>query len=185
MSRTCFKIAAMISTLLCSGAMAGPAEDKIAKRVPEPFPGYARLCGFPILYTRIRTVSLARIDARLGKLIVLDPILTRPVQAGHQRFLIAHECAHHLLGHTAPDGLQERAVEKGVTDQELSADCWAAEALAGSEYAEDARFVADMFFRQGLYSPGSGYPSGVQRSTMIFHCLKTALRDQEKTRGAE
>lgn len=185
MQRRCFSIVVMMSTLLSSGAMAGPAEDKIAQRVPEPYPGYAKMCGFPIVYTRIRTVSLARIDARLGKLIVLDPILTTPAQAGHQRFLIAHECAHHVLGHTAPDGLNERVSDKGVTDQELSADCWAAEALADPEYSEDARFVADMFFRQGLYSPGSGYPSGVQRSTVIFHCLKSALRSKASTGSAE
>lgn len=180
-----FSIALLFSVLLVGGVMAGPAADKIAQRVPEPFPGYSKTCGFPILYAQIRTVSLARIDARLGKLIVLDPLLTYPAQAAHRRFLIAHECAHHLFGHTAPDGLRQRARRKGVEDQELSADCWAAEALASEIYSGDARFVADLFYRQGLYSPGSGYPSGVQRSTVIYHCLKSALRepsDQENVK---
>jgi len=178
MSKTLSQMAAMVCTLLCTAAAAGPAEDKIAQRIPEPYSGYAKTCGYPILYTRIRTVSLARIDPRLGKIIVLDPVLTHPSQAGHQRFLIAHECAHHLLGHTAPAGLNRRAARGGVEDQELSADCWAAEALAGAKFPDDIRFVADMFYRQGLYSPGSGYPAGVQRSTVIYHCLKSALRGQ-------
>ena len=176
MHRTSLSIVATLSTLLCSSVIAGPGPDKIAQRLPEPYPGYAKACGFPILYQKISTISLARIDARLGKLIVLDPVLTLPAQAGHRRFLIAHECAHHLLGHTTRDGLKERRLNKGVEDQELSADCWAAEALANSTHSADSRFVADMFFRQGLYSPGSGYPSGVQRSTVIYHCLKSALR---------
>ena len=175
----------VICALLCTSVWAGPAPDKIAQRIPEPYPGYAKACGFPILYQKISTISLARIDARLGKLIVLDPILTFPAQAGHRRFLIAHECAHHLLGHTTRDGLKERRQNKGVEDQELSADCWAAEALANSIHSADSRFVADMFFRQGLYSPGSGYPSGVQRSTVIFHCLKSALRRKSSAESAD
>ena len=158
------------------GAAAGPGVDKIAQRVAEPYAGYSKACGYPILFAKINSVSLARIDPRLGKIIVLDPLLNYPAQDAHRRFLIAHECAHHTLGHTTRSGLKKRSEIKGVEDQELSADCWAAEALAVPDTSRDVRFMADAFYRKGLYSPGSGYPSGVQRSTMIYHCLKSAQR---------
>lgn len=170
-----FIIGISVPLWLCS-ALAGPAIDKIAQREPEPFAGYSKACGYPILFENITTVSLARIDPRLGKIIVLDPLLTYPAQEAHRRFLIAHECAHHVLGHTSINGLRNRTKLKGVEDQELSADCWAAEALATTEHSADAGFMVDSFYRKGLYSPGSGYPSGVQRSTMIYHCLKSAQR---------
>jgi len=172
-----FIFSALISFLPME-SMAGPAADKVAQRNREPYAGYAKTCGFPILFARTHTVSLARIDARLGKIIVLDPVLNYPAQDRHRRYLIAHECAHHVLSHTTHSGLWKRMQEKGVEDQELSADCWAAEALVKAGLPEDVRFMADSFYRKGLFSPGSGYPSGVQRSTLVYHCLKSAQRRQ-------
>jgi hypothetical protein len=166
--------------------LAGPAADKIAERVAEPYPGYNRHCGFPILFQPNNTISLARIDRRLGPIIVLDPVLTYPGQEAHRRFLIAHECAHHRFRHTSLHGLRERALRpNGVEDQELSADCWAAETLTAADMDHDARFIVDMFYRKGLHSPGSGYPSGVQRSTMIYHCLRAAQRKRIASTRAE
>lgn len=168
-----------IALLWSVPASAGPASDKIAQRVDEPYLGYNRTCGFPILFETITNISLARIDSRLGPVIVLDPILTYPAQGSHRRFLIAHECAHHLLSHTTQHGLRDRAVlPKGVEDQEMSADCWAAEALVAARYDGDVRFMADLFYRKGLHSPGMGYPSGVQRSTMVYHCMRSAQRQR-------
>lgn len=164
---------------IVSPAWAGPASDKIAQRQDEPFAGYAKTCGYPIIFAKTGTVSLARIDERLGKVIVLDFLLAYPGQEDHWRYMIAHECAHHVLGHTTPEGLRKRALEKGVEDQELSADCWAAEILVKAEAYETTRFMADSFYRLGLVSPGSGYPSGVQRSSVIYHCLKSAQRRQQ------
>ena len=167
----------ILAGLITGSAFASPAADKIAQRVGEPYPGYNKKCGFPILFRNITSISLARIDRRLGPIIVLDPLLTYPAQGAHRRFLIAHECAHHLLGHTKPRGLRDRAVRpKGVEDQELSADCWAAEALTDADLINEVRFIVDLFYRKGLHSPGGGYPSGIQRSTLLYHCLRTAQR---------
>jgi hypothetical protein len=32
--------------------------------------------------------------------------------------------------------------------------------------------MMDRFFKSGLYSPGGGYPSGLQRSTIIRECAR-------------
>jgi hypothetical protein len=177
---------ALLLALTTNAANAGPAEDKIAQRISEPYPGYNKQCGFPILFQPVRSISLARIDRRLGPIIVLDPLLAYPGQEAHRRFLIAHECAHHRLKHTSLRGLRERIIRpNGVEDQELSADCWAAEALTAADMDGDARSIVDMFYRKGLHSPGSGYPSGVQRSTMIYHCLRSAQRRRIASKRAE
>ena len=159
-----------------SMANASPADDKIAQRVPEPFQGYIKACGYPIMFKDNAYVSTAEIQGRLGAVITLDPMLASPVEAAHRRFLIAHECGHHHLGHTTPKGLRARRRIGGVEDQELSADCFAAEMLISAGLANEARLMVDRFHRQGLYSPGSGYPSGVQRATLIFHCMRASMR---------
>lgn len=172
-------LASAICVFFSPVALTGPASDKIAQRVVEPYRGYAKTCGYPILFGNITTISQARIHARLGPIIVLDPVLSYPAQAAHRRFLIAHECAHHKLKHTTRAGLSTRvSLKKGVENQELSADCWAAEALVKAGLNSDVRFMVDAFYRKGLMSPGSGYPSGVQRSTLIYHCMNSALRER-------
>lgn len=164
---------------------ASPSFDKIAQRMSTPFPGYIRHCGYPIVYKYNSHISYAKIDPRLGPIITLDPRLAHPSEAGHRRFLIAHECAHLRLTHTSKRGLRLRRRAGGVEDQELSADCWAAELLVAAGMANDVRVMVDRLYRKGLYSPGSGYPSGVQRSAVLYHCLKIAASgnnsDKQKT----
>jgi len=172
-------ILSTLIALVSAPSAAGPPSDKIAQRFAEPYTGYNRDCGYPIIFARIATVSEARIDRRLGPVILLDPFLNYPGQARHRKFLIAHECAHHKLSHTTKKGLHDRFNRsKGVEDQELSADCRASEALVSAGLFADAVFVADLLYRKGLHSPGSGYPSGVQRSTLIYHCIQMARRKQ-------
>lgn len=167
-------LTALLLAALPLAAGAAPPADRLAERLPEPYPGYARECGYPILFKATRHVSFARIHPRHGPVIWLDPTLSLPHQRMHRLFLIAHECAHHRLGHTTPRGLKLRAGLNGVPDQELSADCWAAEALTRAGHERMARLIGDQMYRKGLYSPGARYPSGVQRSTMIVHCIDRA-----------
>ena len=66
-----------------------------------------------------------------------------------------------------------------VTDQELSADCMAAEMLARHGRRGDAAIMVERFFRSGFYSPGAGYPSGLQRSLIVRQCgAVTGPRDR-------
>jgi len=141
------------------------------------FPGYDDLCGYPVIIGSTPSVSEARRTRDGRPIIILDRILTRPAEARRRMFLIAHECAHHVMGHVSVVARRERAAShKVVRDQEMSADCWAAETLARAGLDPVIQTIADRFYRAGLYSPGGGYPSGVQRSTIIRECAAIGRR---------
>lgn len=137
----------------------------------EPFDGYDEACGFPILETPLPQMARAMQDTRGTPVIVLDPVLRQPGHAARRVFLIAHECAHHRLEHTDEAKIRVRAGDPDVVrDQELSADCWAAETLMAAGEERVLRLMMDDFFRQGAAPPGLGYPSGLQRSRLILRC---------------
>ena len=162
----------LLFALLTSAAAADPASE-------EPFAGYADLCGHEIRVERTAYLSKAQIVDGVP-LIVIDPSLLRPRQAFHRVFLIAHECAHHRMKHTSRAGLAKRNTARhGIRDQEMSADCWAAETLTRAGMLEPLLEIADQFWRRGFVSPGGGYPSGIQRSNVIRHCSRIAVEKME------
>lgn len=149
---------------------------------PEPFEGYAAQCGYPIIVERTVRLSQAHQDEDGNPVIILDPSLSEPRQGFHRRFLIAHECAHHRMEHTTRHGLAKRFTEQhGIRDQEMSADCWAAEVLTKAGMLPQITDIADQFWRRGFVSPGGGYPSGIQRSNMIRHCARLAVAQMRMT----
>lgn len=161
-----------------AGALGVPAHADEA----EPFPGYAQLCGYPIERRVTPRLSQALTDAQGQSVIVLDPRLYAQHQAMHRVFLIAHECAHHRMEHTSRQGLAQRMTQRhGVRDQELSADCWAAETMTALGMDAAVRRLADEFWRRGFVNPGQGYPSGIQRSNMLRHCAAIARARLENT----
>ncbi|RVU38202.1 hypothetical protein EOI86_02585 [Hwanghaeella grinnelliae] len=143
----------------------------------EPFPGYADRCGYEIFLKYTRHVSIAETAADGAKVILIDPLLTKRGNEFHKAFLIAHECAHHVLGHTSEDGLRRRwSSRRSVTDQELSADCWAAEALSRAGLSDFTTLMSKQMSQSGLFSPGGGYPAGIQRATIIRKCAESGER---------
>ena len=147
-------------------AVSVPAQD-------EPFPGYSEACGYPMIYAPTASVSQAVLSPSDQEIIVLDPLLAEPGEAERRQFLIAHECAHHRMQHAGIASRRARARSAEIIrDQELSADCWAAETLARQGMDRTVQIMADRFFKSGLYSPGGGYPAGIQRSTIVMHCAE-------------
>lgn len=145
--------------------------DPKVQQGDEPFPGYAEECGFKIFLQSSQQVALAKRAEDGAKLIYIDPLLTKRGNEFHKAFLIAHECAHHRLGHTTDDGLALRvSSRKMVMDQELSADCLAAEMLSRAGLADFTKTMTARMARSGLFSPGRGYPAGIQRASIIQRC---------------
>ncbi len=98
-------------------------------------------------------------------------IIIDPNQLGNplwEEFLMAHECAHHVIGHTLPTGMWWRSMAVWATAaQELQADCWAAQRVS----AQAARLAANYFAQaQGPMPSGPGYPTGFQRAQNIIQC---------------
>ncbi|MEM7508073.1 MAG: ImmA/IrrE family metallo-endopeptidase [Pseudomonadota bacterium] len=166
-------ICALLVAVLPLAAFAGPPLPIVPMigTDGEPFEGYDELCGFPILETPLPQMARAMHDTRGTPVIVLDPVLRQPGHEARRVFLIAHECAHHRLQHTEDAAIRTRSKDPDVVrDQELSADCWAAEKLIAAGEERVLRLIMDDFFRQGTAPPGKGYPSGLQRSRLILRC---------------
>ena len=164
---------------LASGG-AGNA-DEAAVSHETPFKTFEAKCGYPVVWERTSHVSKAEIDPVEGPRIVLDPSLRTADQSFHRIFLIAHECAHHLMEHTTEEGITFRMTRRhGVRDHELSADCWASEELTRNGHLPQLLNLADAFWRRGFVSPGQGYPSGIQRSNVIRHCAQIAAKQMRR-----
>lgn len=152
----------------------------------EPFPGYTDLCGYRLVYEANPTISQAVVRPSGEKVILLDPMLAQEQETAQRQFLIAHECAHHRMDHAGVASRQARLRSaKVIRDQELSADCWAAETLAQRGLDRTIRIMADRFFKAGLYSPGGGYPAGIQRSTIVMHCAQKGRDARAEPDGAK
>ena len=85
----------------------------------EPFPGYDNACGYRIVVTPTSSVSQAVVRPDGTRVILLDPRLDSGIERFRRIFLIAHECAHHRMGHADPASRRgraicERALETGL-----------------------------------------------------------------------
>lgn len=139
----------------------------------EPFPGFSSLCPQPIIYRATWRFSLAERDGDGNELIVLDNSLRLPVHRYQHNFLAAHECAHHLMGDTTSAGVLARlTIDGAIAEQELAADCWAAEYLSYLGRDREVAMMAEAFYRRGDGLAVNGYPSGMLRARTLKRCGK-------------
>lgn len=86
------------------------------------------------------------------------------------RYLLAHECAHHLNGDIVAQHIDPQGMLFINPQVELRADCDAARYLR-SQADFQAIQVAIQFWSQAANArTGPNYPTGFQRSQMIFQC---------------
>ena len=145
-----------------------------AQAQPDMFVGYDSFCGLPVVVGHDPQTATARKNS-LGKpFIHIDPGAISNWTTS-RIFVLAHECAHHLLGHTNTLGEMERYFG-GTRKQELEADCWAARQLRRFGHMFDLdRTVLEQLSR-GHFKPGGGYPSGTERATNIVQCSRSGSR---------
>ena len=143
----------------------------------EPFAGFSARCPQQIIYRSTLSISLATYNADGDALIVLDHSLQYPAQRYEHNFLASHECAHHLLGDTSPAGTHARRTIRGaISEQELRADCWAAEFMGTLGRDQDVKRMAEELYRRGRVSAGGGYPSGYDRAVTVQRCWQKGRR---------
>lgn len=134
----------------------------------DMFAGYDSFCGLPVIVGHEPQIATARTNAYGKKFIRIDPSAMSNWSMS-RLFTLAHECAHHLLGHTNSLGKAERFYG-GTAKQELEADCWAARKLQSIGYHNDITRTILQHAHTGHFSTG-GYPSGKQRANNILSCL--------------
>lgn len=135
----------------------------MAQGVHAQVPSGTAPCGVPIFVYQTGMGGFSTLYNGQA-IIVLDP----QVAAGDpqfREFTVYHECGHHVNGDILPHGFQN---PQGLRpEQELQADCYAAEHVANSV----SRHAAEVFrATQGPYSPAPGYPTGNARASNILRC---------------
>lgn len=136
------------------------------------FAGYDSFCGLPVIVGSDSMTATARKDPAGNKYIHIDPGAMANWTIS-RIFTLAHECAHHRLGHTNSLGEAERFAG-GTARQELEADCWAAKKLRSNGYDSEVQRMVFESYQQGHFSGGVGYPSGVERARNIASCADGA-----------
>lgn len=138
-----------------------------AAKAQSLFVGFDDFCGLPVVVAHDPQGASARTDQFGQKFIHIDPGAMANWTAS-RIFLLAHECAHHRLGHTNAQGNLERFMG-GTAKQELEADCWAAKKLTESGYEDEVNRTANQTSSMGHFA-SPGYPTGTQRSKNILQC---------------
>ena len=133
------------------------------------FAGYAQFCGVPVVVTPNPQTASAAMDQAGNPVIYIDPGAMANWTTS-RIFTIAHECGHHMRGHSLPQGMWFRNTTFwGTKQQELEADCWAAGQLAGVLATQDLQRMIMQFASQGSMPQGN-YPSGMERATVVARC---------------
>lgn len=147
----------------------------------QMFAGFDEFCGLPVIVGYDPQTASARRDPYGNPFIHVDPgVMSNWTMS--RRFTLAHECAHHLLGHTNGLGMAERYYG-GTKKQELEADCWAAKKLSEIGFDGDISRTVLQHASQGHFSAG-GYPSGAERASNIARCVsKTSMRHSRRSRS--
>lgn len=131
------------------------------------FAGYDSFCGLPVFIESTSQDAVATIRDNT-RIIIVDPSVMANWKLS-RIFALAHECGHHILGHLSLHEQFSRTHMNATTRQELTADCWAAKALANNGYyGEIQRAIRDNE-RQGPMMNGA-YPSGMTRASYIADC---------------
>ncbi len=146
----------------------------------QMFAGYDAFCGVPVIIMPTAQNAVAARDAFGRPVIYIDPGVMNNWTMS-RKFVLAHECAHHMLGHSLPAGLWFRNTRYWATRaQELEADCWAARKLAETEDTEDLRRTILQFASMGA-APQGAYPAGFERAQAAAHCAGVQLAPGRST----
>jgi hypothetical protein len=155
-------------SMAIGGLVAGMLSATHAGRA-QMFAGYDQFCGAAVVVVPNPQGASAGLDQFGRRVIFIDPSVMANWTTSRM-FAIAHECGHHMLGHSLPQGMWFRnTVYWATKEQELQADCWAGQQLSRVGDFVDLRAVINQFARQGAIAQGN-YPSGSERAVTIARC---------------
>lgn len=115
---------------------------------------------------------------RQGRPVIVVNGLTLREKPSYGRFLMAHECCHHTLGHVAM--ARENLGQVGpqpfyyirpqLRRLELEADCCAARLLRDRQEEDGIEAGAAEMAAFGGKPTGAHYPTGIERAENIRRC---------------
>jgi hypothetical protein len=121
--------------------------------------------------------AMSMLDSNGRPVIVVNGI-TLTEKPSYGRFLMAHECCHHSLGHVGRfrDGLGHVGpqpffyIAPALRQMELDADCCAVRMLKSKHEVTSIESAEDAMTEFGEAPTGAYYPTGTERADNIARC---------------
>ncbi len=98
----------------------------------------------------------------------------RGLGAAMFRYLMQHECGHHVLGHITAMAAGPRLLGAMSRHLELKADCYAAMQLRETGDVRALQAGVMLWNSRGTMATGPFHPIGFERSAMLLTCYGSA-----------
>lgn len=154
--------------LSCGSAQAG----RFLPTVENPY------C--PITTYTLRDVAeqASSMTDRSGRPVIVVNLRTLREHPSYGKFLMAHECCHHTLGHVGKfrdrlGGVGPQAffyIAPALKQMELEADCCAVKLLRERHEADSIEAARSTMVAFGAKPTGAYYPTGDERAANIVVC---------------
>ncbi|WP_431557152.1 hypothetical protein [Methyloceanibacter sp.] len=117
-----------------------------------------------------------------GRPVIVVNLATLRDDPSYGRFLMAHECCHHTLGHVGKyrEGLGHIGpqpffyIAPALKQMELDADCCAVKLLRQRHEADSIEAARSTMVTFGKQPTGAYYPTGEERAANISACATQA-----------
>lgn len=121
--------------------------------------------------------AMSMLDSN-GKPVIVVSGLTLADNPSYGRFLMAHECCHHSLGHIRryQEGLGHVGpqpffyIAPALKQMELEADCCAVKMLRQKRENDSIASAGEAMMSFGSMPTGAHYPTGIERAENIADC---------------
>ena len=135
-------------------------------------------CGVTTYTLRdVPELAMSMLDSNGTPVIVVNA-MTLTDQPAYGRFLMAHECCHHTLGHVGRfhEGFGHVGpqpffyIAPQLKHMELDADCSAVKILKLKNEPDTIEAARTMMAKFGAKPTGAYYPTGIERADNIARC---------------
>jgi hypothetical protein len=121
--------------------------------------------------------AMSMLDSN-GKPVIVVSAMMLSEQPSYGRFLMAHECCHHTLGHVGRyrEGFGHVGpqpffyIAPTLKQMELEADCCAVKLLRSKHELDSIEAGREAMLSFGSNPTGAYYPSGIERADNIAKC---------------
>jgi hypothetical protein len=145
--------------------------------LPERAMSQAAPCGISIGVDTSIPSGLSLISpATGGPLILYNPQFINQIQqnaglgAPIFRWLMQHECGHHVLGHVAAGQANPYLLMWMTPQIELAADCYSAKQLFAAQDSQALQAAVMLMSTVAFVPTGPNYPTGAQRAQTLQQC---------------
>lgn len=134
-------------------------------------------CGVPFQPSPMTPSGHAILVPPFGQqLIIYNPMFIAQAQQHGLgppmlRYLLQHECGHHMRGHVMAGMTNPYAVMWITPQIELDAECYAAKQLFAAGDQQALMAAVTLWGSMGLAPTGPNYPNGIQRAQVLQSCF--------------